>query len=28
VALDLSFIVIFLGAQLLSGVLSNIAASL
>jgi YggT family protein len=28
VALDLSFIVIFLGAQLLSGVLSTIAASL
>ena len=28
VALDLSFIVIFLGAQLLSGVLSSIAASL
>lgn len=27
VALDLSFIVIFLGAQLLSGVLSTIAAS-
>jgi YggT family protein len=28
VALDLSFIVIFLGAQLLSGVLSAVAASL